>query len=111
MIYWIWLTQLPLIGPVTARYLIEELIDPKSIYQADAEYLAKMPRLNERQRKSILQNHSLENPKRIFEDCQNNNIFVLCWNDRRYPARAKKPDDAPVVLYYKGYFKNMDRKR
>ena len=109
MIYWIWLMQIPFIGPVTARYLIEELKDPKSIYQADAEYLAKMPGLNERQRKSILQNHSLENPKKIFEDCQNNNISVLCWNDRRYPPRAKKPDDAPVVLYYKGYFKDMDQ--
>lgn len=42
MIYWIWLMQIPFIGPVTARYLIEELKDPKSIYQADAEYLAKM---------------------------------------------------------------------
>lgn len=67
MIYWIWLMQIPFIGPVTARYLIEELKDPKSIYQADAEYLVKMSGLNERQRKSILQNHSLENPKKFLK--------------------------------------------
>lgn len=30
MIYWIWLTQLPFIGPVTARYLIEELKDAEN---------------------------------------------------------------------------------
>lgn len=109
MIYWIWLTQLPFIGPVTARYLIEELKDAENIYKADAGHLAEIPGLSEQQRRSILQNHSLELQKRIFEDCQNNNISILCWNDKRYPARVKKPADAPVVLYYKGNFKNMDQ--
>ena len=93
MIYWIWLTQLPFIGPVTARYLIEKLKDAENVYKADAGYLAEVPGLSERQRRSILQNHSLEKT----------------WNDKRYPARAKKPSDAPVVLYYKGYFKNMNQ--
>ena len=68
MIYWIWLTQLPVIGPVTARYLIEELKDAENIYKADAGHLAEIPGLSEQQRRSILQNHSLELPKRIFED-------------------------------------------
>lgn len=36
MIYWIWLTQLPFIGPVTARYLIEKLKDAENVYKADA---------------------------------------------------------------------------
>ena len=66
MIYWIWLTQLPVIGPVTARYLIEELKDAENVYKADAGYLAEVPGLSERQRRSILQNHSLEKTKRII---------------------------------------------
>lgn len=37
MIYWIWLTQIPFIGPVTTRYLIKELGDVEKIYQADHE--------------------------------------------------------------------------
>ncbi len=37
MIYWIWLTQIPFIGPVTTRYLIKELGDAEKIYQADYE--------------------------------------------------------------------------
>jgi len=39
MIYWIWLTQIPFIGPVTTRYLIKELGDVEKIYQADHETL------------------------------------------------------------------------
>ena len=40
MIYWIWLTQIPFIGPVTTRYLIKELGDAEKIYQADHETLS-----------------------------------------------------------------------
>ncbi len=109
MIYWIWLTQIPFIGPVTARYLIKELGDAEEIYQADSKQLSGMPGLSARQRESIIRNHSLEKSRRIMDDCQNKNISILCWNDKRYPLRAKKPADAPVVLYYKGNIKEIDQ--
>ena len=102
MIYWIWLTQIPFIGPVTARYLIKELGDAEKIYQADYKTLSKMSGLAARQKESIIRNHSLEKAKRILDDCQNKNISILCWNDECYPLRAREPADAPPMLYYKG---------
>ena len=48
MIYWIWLTQIPFIGPVTTRYLIKELGDAEKIYQADHETLSEMSGLSAR---------------------------------------------------------------
>ena len=42
MIYWIWLAQIPFIGPVTTRYLIKELGDAEKIYQTDYETLSEM---------------------------------------------------------------------
>ena len=30
-------------------------------------------------------------------------------NDPAYPGRAKEPEDAPVVLYYKGCLKRMSK--
>ena len=54
MIYWIWLTQIPFIGPVTTRYLIKELGDAEKIYQADYETLSKMLGLSARQKESII---------------------------------------------------------
>lgn len=109
MIYWIWLTQIPFIGPVTTRYLIKELGDAEKIYQADHETLSGMSGLSARQRESIIRNHSLEKAKRIMDDCQNKNISILCWNDERYPLRAREPADAPPMLYYKGNIKKMDQ--
>lgn len=69
MIYWIWLTQIPFIGPVTIRYLIKELGDAEKIYQADYETLSKMSGLSVRQKEGIIKNHSLEKAKRIMDDC------------------------------------------
>ena len=46
MIYWIWLTQIPFIGPVTTRYLIKELGDAEKIYQTDYETLSEMSGLS-----------------------------------------------------------------
>lgn len=66
MIYWIWLTQIPFIGLVTARYLIKELGDAEKIYQADYETLSGMSGLSARQRESIIRNHSLEKAKRSW---------------------------------------------
>ena len=74
IIHWIWLTQLPFIGSVTARRLIEKLGDAEKIYQAGSEQLAEISDLSVRQRESIIRNHSLEKAKRIFEECQNKNI-------------------------------------
>ena len=76
MIYWIWLTQIPFIGPVTTRYLIKELGDAEKIYQADYKFLSGISGLSARQRESIIRNHSLEKAKRIMDDCQNKNISI-----------------------------------
>ena len=78
MIYWIWLTQIPFIGPVTIRYLIKELGDAEKIYQADYKTLSIMSGLAARQKESIIRNHSLEKAERILDDCQNKNISILC---------------------------------
>lgn len=108
MIYWIWLTQVPLIGPVTAKYLAEWMGNAKNIYNADLMELSKVTKLSVRQRESIMQHRSLEKAKRILEECRSKNISVLCWDDAEYPIRAKIQNDAPVVLYYKGNFQNLN---
>ena len=89
---------------------IEKVLTCRDLDKSNStEQLAEISDLSVRQRESIIRNHSLEKAKRIFEECQNKNIFVLCWDDDRYLARAKKPTDAPVVLYYKGNFREMDQ--
>ena len=107
MEYWIWLSLLPYIGPVTANRLLEHFEDPSRVYRAKISELAKVKGITGRQMQSIAENKSLDRIWKIMDSCEQNNISVLLKNDVRYPYRAKKMADAPVVLYYKGHFQEM----
>ena len=107
MEYWIWLSLLPYIGPVTANRLLEHFEDPSRVYRAKISELAKVKGITGRQMQSIAENKSLDRIREIMNSCEQNNISVLLKNDVRYPYRAKKMADAPVVLYYKGHFQDM----
>lgn len=109
MVYWIWLTLLPSIGPVTARRLLDRFGNPKAIYDADMDELRGISRISDRQKESIITHRSLETAEKIIKECKRKDISVLNLDNPCYPARAKEPDDAPIVLYYKGHVKNMER--
>lgn len=42
MRYWVWLTQLPYIGSVSANRLLDKFGIPEAIYNADREDLVKI---------------------------------------------------------------------
>lgn len=52
--YWIWLTELPQIGAVTANRLLQHFSTPKDIFDADLNALLSVKQLTSRQRESIL---------------------------------------------------------
>lgn len=108
MVYWIWLTLLPFIGPVSIRRLLDKYGTPKVIYDADTMEIQASSVLSGRQKESILKHRSLENAETIIKECKRKDISIMCLQDPRYPSRAKEPEDAPAVIYYKGHFRNMD---
>ena len=109
MVYWIWLTLLPFIGPVSIRRLLDKYGTPKVIYDADTMEIQASSVLSGRQKESILKHRSLENAETIIKECKRKDISIMCLQDPRYPSRAKEPEDAPAVIYYKGHFRNMDK--
>ena len=109
MEYWIWLSQLPAIGPVTANRLLEYFSEPMRIYNAKKEELMNVKGVNVKQIQSILSNKSLEPCWRLIDSCYKNSISILLKKDVHYPVQAKELEDAPIVLYYKGYFKEMEK--
>ena len=108
MKYWIWLSSVPYIGPVTANRLLKEFGNPEMVYGADEKDFCNVKGITKRQVSSILENKSLESAYRIMEDCDKYNISILAQNDLCYPDRAKEPEDSPIVLYYKGRIRNME---
>lgn len=107
MEFWIWLSSIPYIGPITANRLLKVFGNPEAIYGADEKELCKVQGITKRQISSILENKSLESAYKIMADCEKYNISILTRNDLYYPERAKEPEDSPVVLYYRGCMRTM----
>jgi DNA processing protein len=105
MEYWIWLTTIRGLGPVTGKRLLSELGNPKAIYEAGKETLLTVKGIGETLSDSILSSRSLEEPFLILNECEKKNIKLLTYNDPLYPAMAKNYSGAPIILYYKGKIK------
>lgn len=109
MEYWIWLTTVPYIGPVTSNRLLNIFGDPKAVYCADLEDFYKIKGITQRQVQSILLHKSLDTAHRILEDCRKYNISVLTKHNPYYPDCAKEPEDSPILLYYKGCTRKIEK--
>jgi DNA processing protein len=99
--YWIWLSQIPYIGPRTAKDMLQIFRTPENIYFAKDEELINNCNISAKQLKMIKENRSLEASLRILDNCNKNGIHILTIQDDRYPVCAKN-SDAPLILYYKG---------
>ena len=109
MEYWIWLSSVPYIGPVTSRRLLQVFGDPETVYRSDASDLCQIKGITQRQINSIIENKSLDRVHKIMEDCEKHHISILAQNDPDYPERAKEPEDSSIILYYKGCIRKMEK--
>jgi DNA processing protein len=105
--YWIWLSQIPYIGCVTANRLLKIFGSPEHVFNAGWQEIVDSCSLSRKQLESIQNNHSLNKAYEIIEKCRMKDIHVLTMNDDLYFSRAKEYD-APIVLYYKGNLKKID---
>lgn len=94
---------------MTAKKLIAVFEEPQAIYESSEEELINVKGLTIRQRKSILEHRELKTAEKIIEECRKSQISLLSIKDPFYPARAEKCQDAPIVLYYKGNIKEMEK--
>ncbi|SCI01421.1 DNA protecting protein DprA [uncultured Blautia sp.] len=109
MLFDIWLTLLPYIGPVKARYLLKQFGNAKTVYNVEPAEIEEMRGLSLRQKKSLIENKSLNKAEQILQKCRKYNISVLTIENPLYPDRAKMIKDAPTVIYYKGTIKKMEK--
>ena len=106
MEYWIWLTLLKGIGPITAKKLLDEFGTPENIYSADYNQLIKVSGIGSATANMILNSKSRDSSKVILDKCFNNCIKIITCNDKIYGDIANKYPGMPILLYYKGEIKN-----
>lgn len=101
-LYWIWLSQINGIGPITCRRLLDKFKIPENIYIASKKDFKNIDGIGEAITNKILNNKDLDISKKIIEDCYKNNIEITQMYNSNFPENIKRYDDMPIVLYYKG---------
>ena len=81
MRYWIWLTQLQHMGPITANKLLEAFKTPDAVYQADEASLREVEGINKKQIEKILTDKSLVEAEEIIRSCMKHKISILTKSD------------------------------
>lgn len=100
--YYIWLTQIPQIGIIAQKKLLEHFGNPNLVYEADEQELSKVDGLNHTQLRNIITEHNLDKAQNIIDQCKRHNIKLLTWDDALYPNKSKVDICAPILLYTKG---------
>lgn len=102
IIYTIALTQVPGIGPVWARNLINAMDGATNVFQHRKELTKYMPGITSRVIQALDCPEAISRAEKEYEFTQKNHIDCFTITDPEYPQRMKECDDAPVILFFKG---------
>ncbi|MCQ2529207.1 MAG: DNA-processing protein DprA [Saccharofermentans sp.] len=106
--YYVWLTQIPGVGTITQRRLLDHFRSPLLIYESTPEVLFEVKGITKNQIEKIIENRNIDNSKRIIDVCQRQNIGCITLNSDCYPDKAAMDPNAPVLLYTKGDMHSID---
>ncbi len=96
------LNQVPRLGPITVKRLIDHLKTPEEIFNASRQQLTSIRGIGEETAQAILAADPQQLAQQEIEQAQKLNITILHQEDSQYPEALKEIPDAPIVLYIKG---------
>ncbi len=105
--YWIWLSCIENVRPLTKKRLAEAMDGPENLFYADGEKLLSVPGVTPAEAKR-LSDKSMDTASRVLSACQEQGIEILTLQDAKYPERLRNIPDPPVVLYIKGRLPAVD---
>lgn len=100
--YWLALSLVEGIGPITAKRLITAFSTPEKVFQASIPELVSIEGLGLKTAKDIKsqQVFSKADKEKIF--IERHGVKVLHFLDSQFPSRLKDCPDAPFILFTKG---------
>lgn len=102
LLYALALNQIPQIGPVQAKLLIEFFGNFSSIFSSSKTILENIPGIGTIRAKNILAFSNFSDIKEQIKLHKKYSVNTLLYTSPLYPYRLKHCDDAPIVLYYRG---------
>jgi DNA processing protein len=107
--YWLGLSLVPEIGPITAKQLIAYAGSPEQIFSLDMGSLLSVQGMTRAKAENI-RNFSLwDDVDKQVRALEKKGIAVVCYGSPAYPEVLKEIPDAPVIIYIKGACQPDDR--
>ena len=109
MHYWIALTLLPDIGPVSAKKLLARFGTPEEIFQADVQHICSVDGIGMKKARQIKGFSSWDLVTGHVQRLEQKEMRVICLHDPEYPEMLRETEDSPLVLYMQGSLQAQDR--
>jgi DNA processing protein len=111
--YWLALSFVKDIGPVTFKKLLSAFSSPRKILQANLNELADIDDISELRVKNICEFDEWNRVEREIEAINHyavsQGIRVITYADSEYPENLRQIDDSPILLYAKGNIIKEDK--
>ena len=105
--YWVWLSSLSGVGPITAKKLLARFETVEKVFFAREEEYREVPDIRQREI-TALSKKNIGDANKILSACEENNFRIITIQDAEYPERLRNIYDPPVVLYIKGRLPVID---
>jgi DNA processing protein len=102
LLYRIALTQVPNIGAVQAKLLVEQFGDAASVFKAKKKEIAAVENIGEVRAKCIKSFTGFDTAGEEIAFTEKHHIKALFLSDKEYPQRLLHCYDPPTLLYYRG---------
>lgn len=87
-------------------YLLKQLVSycgsAEQVFKTPKGKLMKIPGVGNVTADAIASEKSIAQAEKEIKKAERNNTEILFYTDKKYPARLKKIEDAPALLYYQG---------
>lgn len=107
--YWIALSMLSDIGPLSARKLLSAFGTPEKIFNARLDELLEIENIGRNRASSITQFSSWKDVEKQAKLIEQRGITAVSFESPSYPELLREIDAAPLILYMKGSLVPQDR--
>lgn len=96
------LTQIPGIGHIWAKKLVDEMGSATDVFRLRTELPDRLQEVSPRIVDMLDSPQAFARAEKEYEFAVKNQICCLTFHDEAYPSRLRECPDAPVVLFFKG---------
>ncbi|MBU6343114.1 MAG: DNA-processing protein DprA [Bacteroidetes bacterium] len=102
LLHQIALCQVPQVGAVTAKTLVQHCGSARGVFEASRKQLLKIPGIGLAVVDQIQKPEPLFRAERELRFLEENQVQALFFTDPLYPFRLRQCYDCPAILYFKG---------